>query len=70
MKEYTLTFTVDITNSFKFADRYVLSKDDFKNCIEAVFASYNFEDYKIKNLKVFEREFNKGEPVVRCKDCY
>lgn len=58
MEKYTLTFTVDITKSFELEDGTIQTNGDFKNYIWTVFALQNWDDFKIRNLKVFENGGN------------
>ena len=58
MKEYTVTYTVDFTNTFKDIGDIPDIKKHFERCATVEMALGDLDDFKIRNLKVFERELN------------
>lgn len=65
MKEYTITYTADMTFIFKDEDDFWTSEEIEKNMLKQALRDYvsvydksEPDDIKIRNLKIFERELD------------
>ena len=56
MKEYTLTYTVDITEVIKPTEEIREGFDDKNAIANWIGAKLNVDDVHVKNVKVFERD--------------
>lgn len=66
MKEVTLTFTADITNSFVTEDDnlLVIMDKEYVPAMETMLAqAIGLDQVQIKNFKVFMQEVKEDEPV-------